>query len=110
MKLTDEERNILIGIVIAAAAGLLINIFFSYNKKIQVNDLALTPVLININTASAEELDRLPGVGKITADRIVAFRAANGNFSSADGLKKVKGLTVKKIDKMRKYIATESPK
>jgi competence ComEA-like helix-hairpin-helix protein len=110
LKLTDEERNILIGIVIAAAAGLLINIFFSYGKRIQVNDFKSVPVQININTASAEELDRLPGVGKITADRIAAFRAANGDFSSADDLKKVKGLTLKKIDKMRKYIVTESPK
>jgi competence ComEA-like helix-hairpin-helix protein len=110
LKLTDEEKNILIGIVIAAIAGLIINIFFSYGNKIRVNETVSAPLLININTASVEELDRLPGVGKVTADRIVKLRASNGLFASADDLKKVKGMTVKKIEKMRKYITTEAAK
>jgi competence ComEA-like helix-hairpin-helix protein len=110
LKLTDEERNILIAIVVAAAAGLIINIFFSYSKQIQVNDAVAAPLLININTASAEELDRLPGVGKVTAEKIVKLRASEGLFTSADGLKKIKGMTMKKIEKMRKYITTEAAK
>jgi competence ComEA-like helix-hairpin-helix protein len=110
LKLTDEERNILIAIVIAAAAGLIINIFFSYNNKIQVNDSASAPLLININTASAEELDRLPGVGKVTAEKIIKLRESDGLFVSADDLKKIKGMTMKKIEKMRKYITTEAAK
>ncbi len=110
MKLTDEERNILIAIVIAAAAGLIINIFFSYNNKIQATESVSAPMLININTASAEELDRLPGVGKVTAERIVKLRETDGLFTSADDLKKIKGMTMKKIEKMRKYITTEAAK
>ena len=67
-------------------------------------------MLININTASAEELDRLPGVGKVTAERIVKLRETDGLFTSADDLKKIKGMTMKKIEKMRKYITTEAAK
>lgn len=110
MKLTDGERNILIAIAIAALGGILINVFFSYNKKIQVNDFASAPLIININTASAEELDKLPGVGKVTAGRIVDIRTKQGAFAAVEDLKKVKGITPKKFEKMRKYITTENSK
>lgn len=110
MKLTQEERTILIAVVIAAAAGLLINLFFSYNKKLQVKDFASMPLLVNINTAAADELDKLPGIGKIIADRIVSVRDTNGLYKTVDDLKKVKGITAKKLEKMRKYITTEEAK
>lgn len=48
--------------------------------------------LININTASADELEALPGVGQVSAQRIVEYRAANGPFTSVEDLKKVKGI------------------
>jgi competence protein ComEA len=48
--------------------------------------------LININTASATELDGLPGIGQSFAQRIVEYRTANGAFESVDDLRNVKGI------------------
>jgi comEA protein len=108
MNFTKEEKTILISIVIAAAAGLLINLVFSYNKKIQETPKQSAQLFININTAPAEDLDRLPGVGRVIAQRIVEYREKNGAFKSADDLAKVKGITRSKLYKMRKYIVVDA--
>ncbi|MBR5952428.1 MAG: helix-hairpin-helix domain-containing protein, partial [Pseudobutyrivibrio sp.] len=48
--------------------------------------------LININTATVGELTNLPGIGEAKASQIVAYRDANGAFSSIDDIKKVSGI------------------
>lgn len=60
--------------------------------------------LVNINTASAEELDALPGVGPSTAAAIVEEREANGPFSSADDLMRVSGIGEKKFAKLKDHV------
>src|ERR1700752_3027194 len=47
---------------------------------------------VNINTASAKELMALKGIGAKVAERIVAYRDANGPFKKAEDLKKVEGV------------------
>ena len=48
--------------------------------------------LVNINTATAEQLQTLPGIGQAKANAIVAYREANGNFSSTEDLRNVPGI------------------
>lgn len=59
---------------------------------------------VSINAASAVELQRLPGVGKVTAERIVAYRNANGPFASVDDLIKVKGIGKKSLAKLQPLV------
>jgi competence protein ComEA len=51
---------------------------------------------VNINTADSATLESLPGIGPATAQRIIAYREANGPFSSIEGLKQVSGIGEKK--------------
>lgn len=62
------------------------------------------PALLNINTASAEELQTLPNIGAGMAQRIVDYRSQNGNFTSVDALQKVKGIGVKTLEKLRPFV------
>lgn len=52
--------------------------------------------LVNINTATTDQLDALPGVGPATAEKIVADREANGPFQTIEDLKRVSGIGDKK--------------
>ena len=54
--------------------------------------------LININTASAVDLETLPGIGPKTAEAIIAYRDANGPFKSVDDLMQVQGVGEKILE------------
>lgn len=62
---------------------------------------------LNINLATLKELSGLPGIGKVTAERIIAFRDANGPFVAIDDLLKVKGVGKKTLAKIRDQIALQ---
>lgn len=55
---------------------------------------------MNINRATAAELDTLPGVGPSTAEKIVADREANGPFATTEDLKRVSGIGDKKYEEL----------
>ena len=59
---------------------------------------------ININTATAEELESLPAVGEVIATRIVAYREQNGPFRSVDDLIHVEGISDRAIDEFRELV------
>lgn len=60
---------------------------------------------ININTADAAELDKLPGVGPAMAAKIVEWRNTNGPFKAGEDLKKVKGIGEAKYQKLKDKIS-----
>ncbi len=57
--------------------------------------------VVNLNSATAEELQTLPGVGPVTAESIVTWRTENGRFSSVDDLLEVSGIGEKTLADLR---------
>jgi competence protein ComEA len=62
--------------------------------------------VVNINTASPEELQLLPRVGPSLARRIIEFREANGPFQRVDEILAVKGIGESSFEKLEPYIVT----
>lgn len=60
--------------------------------------------LININTADGRLLDTLPGIGPITADRIIDYRDQRGRFLKLEDLMKVEGISFSKYNRLRDLI------
>jgi competence protein ComEA len=65
--------------------------------------------VINVNTATKEEFMMLPGIGEKTASTIVDYRQTNGQFKSIDDMEKVKGISKKKLNKLRPNLVLTGP-
>ena len=57
--------------------------------------------LIDLNTATAQELELLPGIGPVMAGRIITYREANGPFTSLDDVENVPGIGPKTLESIR---------
>lgn len=71
------------------------------------NTVAPSTGAININTASVEELERLPRIGRKTAEAIVKFRAENGPFRRVEHLMQVSAVSERRFRDIRQYIKTK---
>lgn len=66
---------------------------------------------IDINSANAEQLKKLSGIGDVIAARIIEYREANGPFKAPEGLMNVKGIGEKKFEVIKdKIVATQPAK
>jgi competence protein ComEA len=63
--------------------------------------------LVNINTATVAELDNLPGIGEVLANRIVTYRQENGPFRSVDDLSLVEGISTRMVDDVRSLVTVD---
>jgi competence protein ComEA len=62
------------------------------------------PAKVDLNTASPDQLDTLPGVGEVTAKRIVDWRTQHGRFSTVEQLRDVDGIGESKFGKLREQV------
>ncbi len=68
------------------------------------------PETVDLNAATSAELQAVPGIGKVLADRIVEFREKNGPFGRVDDLIKVQGIGEKSLEKLRPYLTASQPR
>lgn len=63
--------------------------------------------VVNINTATAADLERLPGIGPSLAKRILDFRQKNGGFKSPTDLIAVQGIGEKKFEQLKNLVTVK---
>lgn len=93
----------------AFAAGLLVALVAVWHASDRGQPLQVTPERINPNTAPAASLVRLPGIGKVRALEIIAYRqTAQGQaFDSAASLEKIRGIGPKTSEALRGWLVFE---
>ena len=77
----------------------------------QVEQGRTTPAAtVNVNTATAEQFEALPGIGAKMAARIVEYRQKNGQFKKVEELMNVKGIGEQSFLKLKPYLTIGAPK
>ena len=112
-KVTKTEIFLLVLTLLFAAAAAAL--FFTgrprsegYTVTTQRDDAGpQEPGPLNINTATAAQLETLDGIGPVLAQRIVEYRETNGPFASVEGLLEVKGLGPGILEAIRPQITAE---
>jgi competence protein ComEA len=69
-----------------------------------------TQPAIDLNTATVEQLDTLPGIGRKTAELIIEYRTKSGGFKRIEELMKVKGIGEKSFLKLKPLVVVAPPK
>lgn len=64
---------------------------------------------VNLNTATQEDLEKLPGIGQVLAQRILEYRAVCGPFVTAEQLMEVEGIGEKRFEALKEWITVEEP-
>ncbi len=60
--------------------------------------------LLDLNRAAAEDLESLPGIGAVLAQRVIAYRKSVGGFQTVEELRNVKGIGSKKFDRIKQLV------
>ncbi len=103
MKVRVQTLNLFVLIfAVLSAAGCSWRVVYDTRSSYTV-----APDAININTASAEQIESLPHIGRKTAEAIVAFREENGPFRRPENLLLIHGVSEARFADIRQFIRTE---
>lgn len=122
-----NKVSVLLAVVTALFVGFTLGLFVGRNSGSGAVTLAVSPQMqtaptaaataaaetvpdetvsfpVNINTADADTLTALPGIGQVLAERIVAYRRQNGSFRAIEEITKVEGIGEKKAEAILELI------
>ncbi|SHK21860.1 ComEA family DNA-binding protein [Rhodothermus profundi] len=121
LSLTRTEAGVLLGLLALLLAGLVYRWWHRqqpappptaeeaarFQEGAARMQQVLEPEPLNVNTATAEELERLPRIGPVLARRIVEYRKTHGPFRHVDELEAVPGIGPKTLQELRPLIRVE---
>ena len=77
-------------------------------QKVHHNPTGHASTLLDLNASSRMDLEKLPGIGSVLADRIVSYRSIHGDFHQITDLVKVSGIGVKRLHQLEPFVTVES--
>jgi len=104
MKVSSKSIAVLVMIMVLACAALPV---MAAEQTASGKEASALSGKLNVNSADAQQLTMLPGIGQKTAESIVAYRTQHGNFKTVDDLTQVKGIGDKSVEKIRQYVVFE---
>jgi competence protein ComEA len=82
--------------------------FSSIERERSNFQVAQVPLLVDLNGSSRMELETLPGIGLVLADRIVAYRSIHGAFSQINDLANVSGIGEKRLRRLEPFVTVQA--
>ena len=79
----------------------------STSSKSQSENTSSTKIMVNINSANSEQLQKIPGIGETIASRIINYRKENGKFKQIEDIKNVSGIGESKFKNIKEYICVK---
>lgn len=113
VNLEKRERKVIILLSALLIAGLGMSAYQKYcsNRTVHIGrfgpDKENIHHAININSADADELSAIKGIGKSLAGRIIEYRSVHGRYISTEDIKNVKGIGPKLYERIRGDITVE---
>jgi competence ComEA-like helix-hairpin-helix protein len=134
LALTKTERNVILFLVVTMVIGAGLRLYqitfpalpqFDYRAsdstfaalstlpEDSIGGISADPISrkesgkLNINRATKQQLMDLPGIGEVTADRILQLREETGDFTTLEDLRAVKGISKKKLERLSPMITTQ---
>ena len=101
---TRQELKALVILGVTGLVGVTVPLVL---RAAPTTPAATVPTVVNLNTASADELAALRGIGPATAQRIVAERRQHGQFLRTEDLTRVKGLSPALIARLKSQLRVE---
>ena len=102
--LTPQERKFIVAVMIVFTIGAAVQLLLRRDIAPIRWAKSVRQFKININTARADQLQMLPGIGAKLAQRILDYRREKGAFKALDDLEAVDGLTKKRFEKIKELI------
>ena len=102
--LTPQERKFIIIMMIVFIMGAFVQLLFKRDIAPVRWAKSVQNFKIDINTARADQLQMLPGIGATLAQRILDYRQENGPFKTLEDLQEVDGVTAKRFGRIKELI------